>query len=153
MIKVHGYDHVTLYPLSRTFYWLRVERLFVYRSLSFGWKARAYICISIGIADTFHIRSLGVPCSNCIDDKHLAQLRSLKQPCSQFSYFQLSEMATSIACSILLELGYFLGVKKSSLFPSVKVKYLGYFSEPVKQTFTLSPIKFSSSPLFSKTAF
>ena len=50
-------------------------------------------------------------------------------------------MATFIACSILLELSYFLGIKKSSLIPSIKVKYLGYFSESDKQAFTLPPDK------------
>ena len=93
------------------------------------------------MAATCRIRSLGVPCSNYIDDKHLGQLRPLKQPRSYFSDFQLSEMATFIACSIILELGYFLGIKKSSLIPSIKVKYLGYFSESDKQAFTLPPDK------------
>ena len=46
-----------------------------------------------------------------------------------------------MACSILLELGYFLGIKKSSLIPAIKVKYLGYFSESDKQAFTLPPEK------------
>ena len=50
-------------------------------------------------------------------------------------------MATFIACSILLQLGYFLGLKKSSLIPSLKVKYLGYFCESDKQAFTLPPDK------------
>ena len=50
-------------------------------------------------------------------------------------------MATFIACSIFLELGYFLGIKESSLIPSVKVKYLGYFSESDEQAFTLPPDK------------
>lgn len=46
-------------------------------------------------------------------------------------------MAIFIACSFLLKLGYFLGIKKSCLIPSIKVKYLGYFSESDKQAFTL----------------
>ena len=137
-----GYDHVPLHPQSRTFFGLEWKGYyFVYRTLPFGWKASAYIYNSIGMAATCHIRSLGVPCSNYIDDKHLGQLRSLKQPRSQFSDFHLSEMATFIACSILLELGYFLGIKKSSLIPAIKVKYLGYFSESDEQAFTLPPEK------------
>ena len=128
-----GYDHVPLHPQSRTFFCLEWKGYyFVYRTLPFGWKASAYIYNSIGMAANCHIRLLGVPCSNYIDDKHLGQLCSLKQPRSQFSDFQLSEMATFIACSILLELGYFLGIKKSSLIPAIKFKYLGYFSESDK---------------------
>ena len=50
------------------------------------------------------------------------------------------------------ELGYFLGIKWSSLIPSIKVKHLGYCSESNKQAFTLPPIKLSSLPL-SETTF
>ena len=135
------YDHVPFHLQSRTFLGLEWKGYyFVYRTLLFDWpKASAYINNSIGMAATCRIRLIGVPCSNYIDDKHLSQLRSLKQPRSQFSDFQLSEMGAFIACSIFLELGYPLGVKKSSVIPSIEVKYLGYFSESDKQAFTLPP--------------
>ena len=72
-----GYEHVPLHPQSRTYFGLEWKGYyFLYRTLPFGWKASAYIYNSIGIAATSHIRSLGVPCSNYIDDKHLGQLRS-----------------------------------------------------------------------------
>lgn len=133
-----GYDHVPLHPQSRTFFGLEWKGYyFMYKTLPFGWKASAYIYHTIGMAATCHIRSLGVPSSNYIDDKHLGQLRPLNQPRFEFSNLQLSEMALFIACSILLNLGYFLGIKKSCLIPSIKVKYLGYFSESDKQAFTL----------------
>ena len=88
------------------------------------------------MAATSHIRSMGVLSSNYIDDKHIGQLRTLR-PSSKYSNYQLSEMATFIACFTLLQLAYFLGLKKCSLRPSLKVKYLGYFSESDKQAFTL----------------
>lgn len=93
------------------------------------------------MAATSHIRSMGVPSSNYIDDKHIGQLRTLRPSSYKYSNYQLSEMATFIACSILLQLGYFRGLKKCSLLPSLKVKYLGYFSESDKQAFTLPPDK------------
>ena len=89
------------------------------------------------MAATSHIRSMGVPSSNYIDDKHIGQLRTLRSSSYKYSNYQLSEMATFIACSILLQLVYFLGLKKYSLIPSLKVKCLGYFSESDKQAFTL----------------
>lgn len=88
------------------------------------------------MAATSHIRSMGVPSSYYTDDKHIGQLRTLC-PSYKYSNYQLSEMATFIACSILLQSGYFFGLKKCSLIPSLKVKYLGYFSELDKQAFTL----------------
>ena len=93
------------------------------------------------MAATSHIRSMGVPSSNYIDNKHIGQLRTLRPSSCKYSNYQLSEMATFIACSILLQLGYFLGLKKCSLIPSLKVKYLAYFSESDKQAFTLPPDK------------
>ena len=74
-----GYDHVPLHPQSRTFFGLEWKGYyFLYRTLPFGWKASAYIYNSIGMADTSDIRSLGVPCSNYIDDKHLAKFAALR---------------------------------------------------------------------------
>lgn len=142
-----GYDHVPLHPHSRRYFGLQWKGYyFIYATLPFGWKASAYIYHTIGMAATSHIRSLGVPCSNYIDDKHIGQLRTLRPLRRKYSNFQLSEMATFIACSILLQLGYFLGLKKSSLIPSFKVKYLGYFCESDKQAFTLPPIKYTDLP-------
>ena len=137
-----GYDHVPLHPHSRTFFGLEWKGFyFVYATLPFGWKASAYIYHTIGMAAISHIRSMGVPSSNYIDDKHLGQLHTLRSSSYKYSNYQLSEMATFIACSILLQLGYFLGLKKCSLTPALKVKYLGYFSESDKQAFTLPPDK------------
>lgn len=137
-----GYDHVPLHPHSRTFFGLEWKGFyFVYATLPFGWKASAYIYHTIGMAAISHIRSMGVPSSNYIDDKHIGQLRALRSSSYKYSNYQLSEMATFIACSILLQLGYFLGLKKCSLIPALKVKYLGYFSESDKQAFTLPPDK------------
>ena len=64
-----GYDHVPLHPHSRTFFGLEWKGFyFGYATLSFGWKASAHIYHTIGMAATSHIRSLGVPSSNYIDD-------------------------------------------------------------------------------------
>jgi len=119
-----GYDHVRLHPSSSTFFGLEWEGwYFTYSNLPFGWKASAYIYHSIGLAATSYVRSLGVPCSQCIDDRHIGQLRL---PPSQLSPsspgFQLAEMATYLACVILISLGYFIGLKKSCLIPSVAVR-------------------------------
>lgn len=82
---------------------------------------------------------MGVSSSYYTDEKHIGQLRTLCPSSYNYSNYQLSEMATFIACSILLQSGYFLGLKKCSLIASLKVKYLGYFSETDKQAFTLPP--------------
>ena len=90
------------------------------------------------MAVTHFIRSLGVPCSLYIDDRHVGQLR-LPQDRSPigFSNSQLADMAAFIACSTLISLGYFIGLKKSSLQPATAVRFLGYICDSQRQAFTL----------------
>lgn len=65
----------------------------------------------------------------------------VESPVKEFSNFQLAEMATFIACSILLDLGYFLSLSKSVFIPSIRFKFLGLLCESDKQAFTLPPDK------------
>ena len=134
-----GYDHVRLHPSSSTFFGLEWEGwYFLYTTLPFGWKASAYLYHSIGLAVTCYVRSLGVPCSQYIDNRHHGQLRlpPSRTP-SSFSGFQLAEMAAFIACSTFVSLGYFIGIKKSCLIPSIAVIFLGYICDSEKQAFLL----------------
>jgi len=93
---------------------------------------------NIGLAATHFIRSLGVPCSQYIDDRHVGQLRL---PYgffnTSFSSRQLAEIAAFIACSTLISLGYFIGLKKSSLEATTAVRFLGYICDSERQAFIL----------------
>ena len=90
----------------------------------------------IGMAATVYIRSLGVPCSQYIDDRHCGQLR-LSFTQSSYSGFALAEMAAFIACSVLISLGYFIGLKKCVVQPSTALRFLGYICDSLKQAFLL----------------
>lgn len=46
-------------------------------------------------------------------------------------------MAAFIACVTFISLGYFIGLKKSCLVPSVAVRFLGYICDSEKQAFLL----------------
>ena len=41
-------------------------------------------------------------------------------------------MAAFIACSVLLSLGCLIGLKKSALFPSMAIRFLGCISDSLK---------------------
>ena len=70
-----GYDHVEISEESRKYFGLQWQGwYFVYNTIPFGWKGSAYVYHSIGMAATSYIRSLGVPCSQYIDDRHVGQL-------------------------------------------------------------------------------
>ena len=132
-----GYDHVRLHPSSSTFFGLQWKGwYFVFTIIPFGWKASAFVYHSIGMAATNYIRSLGVPCSQYIDDRHCGQL-CLSFTQSSYSGFALEEMAAFIACTILISLGYFIGLKKCVLQPSTTLRFLGYICDSLKQAFIL----------------
>lgn len=133
-----GYDHVRLHPDCCTFFGLEWNGwFFVYTTLPFGWKASAYIYHSIGLCATSFIRSLGVPSSQYIDDRHIGQLEPRHDVQHSFDYFHLAEMAAFIACSVLISLGYFIGFKKSSMIPRSAVRFLGSICDSEKQAFIL----------------
>lgn len=97
---------------------------FVYASLPFGWKASAYVYHSTGLVATSYIRTLGVPCSQYIDDRHNGQLVTISG-CS-WSDVQRAEATAYIVTYVLTTLGYTTALSKSSLISSQCVRFLGY---------------------------
>ncbi|KAK3734225.1 hypothetical protein QZH41_012950 [Actinostola sp. cb2023] len=67
---------------------------------------------------TSFIRSLGVPCSQYIDDRHFGQLVPTQGSGLGWSNMELAEAAIFLAASVLSSLGYFIGLAKSHLSPS-----------------------------------
>lgn len=131
-----GYDHILLTENSQTLFGLCWEGCyFVYRTLPFGWKASAYVYHSVGLIATGYIRTLGVPCSQYIDDRHFGQLITASSV--GWSDLRKAEAAAYIAVSILTRLGYTLALGKSHLRPSQTVKYLGYISDSSRGAFIL----------------
>ena len=86
-----------------------------------------------------HIRSLGVPCSQYIDDRHVGQLalRRDLQDSVRWSNFQLAEAAAFIVCSVLVRLGYFIGLSKSVPVPQTRIRFLGFLSDSILQAFLI----------------
>ena len=144
-----GYDHIRLSTESRTYFGLEWSGwYFVSNTLPFGWKASAYLYHSVGLVATSYIRSHGVACSQYIDDRHFGQLQIRRNapPCS-WSDFQRAQAALYIACYILIDLGYFIALKKSTLVPTQAPIFLGYIIDSVKTAFLMPPdkkIKFAS---------
>ena len=70
-----GYDHILLTADSRTFFGIQWGGwLFTYNTLPFGWKASPYIYHSTGLVASHFFRSIKIPCSLYIDDRHTGQL-------------------------------------------------------------------------------
>ena len=91
------------------------------------------------MAATSYIRSLGVPCSQYIDERHVGQLQlALSYHKPDFSHSQLANMAAFITCAVLISLGYSIGLTKSCFEPSMTaVRFLGYICDSTLQAFIL----------------
>ena len=146
-----GYDHIQLSVDSRTFFGFEWGGwFFVSCCIPFGWKSSAYIYHSTGLVASHYLRSLGIPSSLYIDDRHSSQL-SFPNGClpvayqnlpSQDSiYLALANAAIFVTCFILSSLGYLIGLEKSTLAPCKQVPYLGFISDSEKKAFILLPHK------------
>ena len=147
----NGYDHVELSEESRKYFGLQWQGwYFVYNTIPFGWRGSAYVYHSIGMAATSYIRSLGVPCSQYIDDRHIGQLSPFpeyRSSVGDWSDLEFANAAIFIAAFVLISLGYFIGLSKSSLIPAQVVRFLGFLVDSQLCAFLLpedKKIKFAT---------
>ena len=110
---------------------------FVFRTLPFGWKASAFICHKLGLAVSGAARSIGVPVSQYIDDRHVGQLFTALFRMTRGPSFQRALAAAYIMCYLLIEVGYFIGLHKSQSTPSTSVCFLGFVCDSVRQAFLI----------------
>ena len=90
---------------------------------------------TIGLVATSYNRTLRVPCSQYVDDRHNGQL--VTPAFCTWSDFEKAEAASYIVASVLTTLGYTLALSKSQLIPSQSVRFLGYLSDSLLQAFIL----------------
>ena len=124
---------------------------FVCTTLPFGWKISPYIYHSIGLAATGYLRGQGIPCSLYIDDRLNGELLTpngpwsvLPQDRSRVYRIDAAKSALFVVLSVLVQLGYTIGIKKSILWPSTAVEYLGLIIDSEKQSFLIPRRKIES---------
>ena len=140
-----GYDHILLSPSSRThfgFQW--AGWYFVSNTIPFGWKSSAYDYHSIGLLASHYFRSVSIPCSLYIDDRHTGEL---KLPAQAPAYALIASdrerslaqasSASFIFCFTLVSLGYYINLAKSIIVSRQLVPYLGFLVDSCKQAFLL----------------
>ena len=70
-----GYDHILLAPSSRTYFDFQWDGWYlISNTIPFGWKLSAYVYHSTGLLVSQYFRSIGIPCSLYIDDRHSSQI-------------------------------------------------------------------------------
>ncbi|MEM1009099.1 MAG: hypothetical protein AAGJ35_08850, partial [Myxococcota bacterium] len=131
-----GYQHVLLHPSSQAYFGLEWEGIFfVFRTLPIGWKASAYLYHNLGWVVSSAARSLGVPVSQYIDDRHVGQVFSSPLCDSHATCRERAEAASYIMCSMLIEAGHFVAIGKSQFTPSTTVRFLGFLCDSSRQAF------------------
>ena len=71
-----GHDHVLLTPESHPYFGFQWGGwYFTSNTIHFGWKSSAYIYHSIGLLASHYFRSLLIPCSLYIDDRHTGEIQ------------------------------------------------------------------------------
>ena len=154
-----GYDHILLQRQGWHYFGIQWGGwYFLHVSLPFGWKISPYIYHTTGLFSSNYFRTIGIPCSLYIDDRHNGQL------CVQFTKGvyatlpTLDERNCAAACFAvfliaysLIRLGYFLNLEKSILQPTIVVPYLGFLCDSFRQVFALIQEKRNKFIDFIKT--
>ena len=147
-----GYDHVMLTESSQSYFGFSFGGLwFVCTTLPFGWKISPYVYHTIGLAATGFLRAQGIPCSLYIDDRFNGELLRPTGPWSilpadrswQFRLLAATG-AIFVVLSVLVNLGYTIGIKKSVLVPVTSLEYLGLIVDSVRQSFLVPRRKIES---------
>ena len=122
----NGSQHLNIHPDFQGFFSFSWRGYyFSFCTLHFGWKASTFLYHNFGLVVTSAARSLGVPVSQYIDDRHVDQLFSsdlaVYQPCRQ-----LALAAAFILLSLLVSAGYFINLETSSPLLSTSGFYLRF---------------------------
>ncbi|CAH3165132.1 unnamed protein product, partial [Porites evermanni] len=103
-----------------------------------------YVYHTIGLAVSGFLWYTGILCSLYIDDRLNGELLTKSGPWSILYYDRQKEFgvkaaraAIFIVHSVLIELGYTIGISKSVLYPTTSLEYLGFLVDSEKQSFII----------------
>ena len=111
---------------------------------------RAFVYHTTGSLVSSYLRTIGIPYSLYIDDRHSSQIvfPATSPPpvviaCKSVDErnFTLAQIAIFLLCFTLMKLGYTIRLDKSILVPSQSVSFLGFLSDSLNQAFRLLPHK------------
>ena len=144
-----GYDHVLLTVDSRSYFGFSFGGLwFVRTKLPFGWEISPYVYHTIGLAASGFLRAQGVPCSLFIDDRLNGELLTSQGPWSllpaERPRMDAAKAAIYVLLSVLVSLGYTIGIKKSVLWPTTALEFIGLIVDSEGQCFLIPRSKIDS---------
>ena len=109
----------------------------VFNTITFGFKASAFIYNTTGLVPVSHCRTLGVPCLLYIDDRMLNEWRNSHEVSQTCECILACFRSIYIVCQVLVRLGYFLNLSKCVLQPTQCLKFLVMLCDSQKLGFLL----------------
>ena len=117
----------------------------------FGWKLSPYIYHTVGLAASGFLRAQGASCSLYMDDRLNGDLLTTQGPWSllpaeRSTQFRMdaAKVVIYVVLSVLVSLGYTIGIKKSVLWPTTSLEFLGLIVDSEKQSFLIPRSKIDS---------
>ena len=130
-----GYLHVPIHKDSWKYLGVFWEgEYYVYTCLPFGTSYSPFVYHTLTDAVARYIRGLGIPMSAYIDDS-LGGTEVACRDGSEKCQFASACRAVFVICMVYFYCGYFIGLKKSELYPRYTVKYLGMICDTINQKF------------------
>ena len=152
-----GYNHVSLSPSSPTYVGFQWNGFwFVCTTLLFGCKISLYIYDTISLVASGYLRACGIPCSLYIDDRLNGELLTCQGPWSVLPESRGQEYKFSAAISsycilsLLVDLGYTIGITTFVLYQTTSVEYLGLTVDSLKQAFIVPRRKIEALAVLRK---
>jgi len=150
-----GHDHILLSRHSQQYFGMERQGWWLVGvTLPFGWKNSPCVYQTVGLGPTNFFQEFRGSIFSLYR-------RSLKWGAVFFGRFlvtpiiteasadsyQSAEVALYIVCTVLVNLGYFLGISKCSLAPVTQIQYLGMIVELIAQAFCIPKDKIKIAPL------
>ena len=135
-----GYNHVSLSPSCQTYVGFQWNGFwFVCTTFPIWWKISPYIYHIIGLVASGYLCARGIPSSLYIDDRLNGELVTSQGPWSVLpenrgQEYKFGAATAAIYCvlSLLVDLGYTIGIAKPVLYPTTSVEYLGLTVDSLK---------------------
>ena len=149
------YDHILLSRHSQQYFGIGWQGWWLVGvTLPFGWKNSPCVYQTVGLCPTSFFQEFrGSMLSLYRRSLKWGAVffgrfwsRPLSQRNSAYSY-QSAEVALYIVCTVLVNLGYFLGISKCSLAPVTQIQYVGMIVELIAQAFCIPKDKIKIAPL------
>jgi hypothetical protein len=133
-----GYDHILLTEASKTFFGFEWGGwFFTSKTIPFGWKLSAFVYHTTGSLVSSYLRTIGIPYSLYIDDRHSSQIvfPATSPPPVVIACKSVDERNFTLARIAIFLLFFFIIITTSLYTVTNQPYYLSVFTKIIKVVF------------------